>query len=159
MTDHTQILRDRLAKGEITEAEYDRLAKKIAGTTPAAAPKKTFNWLWFGIVIAAAVVGFQALKSNSGASDGLNTASVTGVPGEALRFVLTNTSKRTGDVVFWISVNGANSCHMIKRLEAEKRYEVRTRCTTVPSGGTTFSLLTGWADKVPDEASLAIRIE
>jgi hypothetical protein len=181
--DALDILKQRLAKGEITEEQYDSLAAKIgrgaahpppppppqvapvyvsvaqpAAPAPAPEKKKSRAWIWIVVIFILAIGGGVAWFL-SDATEGLNVGNVGGTQGPRganVSFVLSNTSQKTGDVVFWVTIGEREICHTVMRVGPNSRYNVVAPCPQIQPGE--FTLQFFWADKFPEKASLATRL-
>jgi hypothetical protein len=163
------ILRERLARGEITPQQYDEAAARLgtqsaaavavaaapAAAIPVAVPprKKSRFWLWFWIIAVILVLGGVVYYDLAG---GLSTRSITGIQGQSMSFVLTNAADRSGDVVFWANIDGLEVCHGIVSIGGNSQTAITAPCPQMIAGP--FTLQTFWADAYPEEARKATRI-
>lgn len=176
MASGMEILNQRLAAGEITEEEYDRLSQKISETTepPAAAtpeqvasppvqnpaPVKTsfldsgfgkFLQGVGGVVIVLVVLGLIF----GGSSKGLKIGNITG-SGTRVEFKVSNTSSKSEDMVFWIEQNGVEKCNRITRVRSGFTHTVKFRCANLNVGK--YSLRYKWASSDKARARISTRI-
>lgn len=180
MTSPREILEARLAKGEISEEEFDRLASRLSGPEPDPAPEPTpppappsqpstltsapavQQSFWDtglgkvakfagGAFIVLVVIG---MFSGGGAKD-LSVGNIVG-SGTRLEFKLANSGNSRGDVVFWVEQNGIEKCNHIFRVAANKRYNMRVTCRNLRPGD--FSLRYAWASGQKKRASISQRV-
>ncbi len=182
MTDPIDILKQRLASGEIGEEEFDRLVKRLSATetakpppeptpapppaaapqaaapAPAAAPPKK-NWFarnWqYGLGAVIAIVLFRIFAG--GASDGLTTGNISVDGSNEVSFRVSNTKSTSGDILFWIKQDDIEMCVHKTRVNANFTHSIQFYCPNLHNGR--FTLVTVWASSDVSKANIADRIQ
>ena len=166
MSDTRGILDQRLAKGEITEDEYDRLIAKLgaAQTVTPQAPSsgggkdllaKILGW-GGGTLICVSLLRFLM----SGA-EGLEISNIRGTErysGTDIEFTLVNTSKKATDAVAWVEVDDRKICPKLIAMTAKSRWDIKFRCDHMPKQAK-FFVRVGWASDNGRMARAADRLK
>lgn len=171
MSNAKEILDERFAKGEISEEEYDRFMAKLNDETPVV-PKETMasapvtaqqsdagssGWWKWGI--GAAILAFVVFQGAVGSSKkGLTTGNIV-ANGSQVSMKVSNSSKRSDDVVIRLKQNKIEKCVYITRMKAGRTHNLRFRCPNLRAGKFTYMVV--WADSVAAQslAKIAKRIK
>ena len=166
MSDARGILDQRLAKGEITEGEYDRLVDKLGPKSAAptqAPPKKAKSWVGVAWLITAASVIYivstlGALRKDNNKLEVSNiSASATGW-GTNVRFRLVNNSTTAGEAVFWVKLNGNDVCPYLVNVTSKQVRDFTLPCDQIRANDK-FHLMRGWAKDYGRLSRAATRIK
>lgn len=173
MSDARRILDERLAKGEISETEYDRLRGKLDGeatssqstmnATPSApsrpqaetAKKSWWGSNWWKVVIGVLALSIFLGQTGEGSNSGLTVGNVSG-SGDRITMIVTNSSSRNEDIVIRIRQNEIEKCVYKTRVRSGNRHTIRFNCPNMRPG--TFKHLVVWASSRDDLARIARRI-
>lgn len=169
MTNARGILEERLAKGEITEEEFERLSAKlstvgaeknaqiVSDETAKAVGQfggkvwKGFQWFGAGVIAFVAVAYFQSYSARSGLVVGNVTAS-----GARVSLTVTNKDHPADDVVFEVIQEKITRCLFKTFVPIRSSYDVKFYCSGLRDGK--FSVKYFWAASDADKASLAKKI-
>ncbi len=174
MSKAKEILEERFARGEINENEFSKLLEtierggnaveaeddksgksnfyRVNNPVPVFAEEKNFSW-WH---VVAGVVGLIVLMSIFGAnSRGLNIGSIVR-NGNNTSLKISNSSKKSGDILIWVEQNGIETCEHVFHAEPSKVYSLTISCPNLGVGK--YNVWTKWA-KSNGKASVAKRIK
>jgi hypothetical protein len=143
------ILDQRLARGEIAEAEYRHLLSILdAGApsgrrapiaepatpiplppaTPPAAASKIPSWTGYVGGALIAVWGLWWWNKNP-----IDTGNLS-ASGSQIEFKATNSSSRDVDTLFWIEQNDLEMCNKVTVIKANSTHTIRFSCPSLKSG-------------------------
>lgn len=158
------ILAEKLAKGEISPEEYDRITSKLgpepaphdvkdAGSEISKKPKsRSYRVPIVAGVAVLAALGYFSERSSS--ASGLMFTDVSVYDFGRISFNVINSSDRTADAVFWLSVYGKAYCPLIFNVRAKSKGSVVLLCDGAPDQ---FDSKWGWASSYPDIEQAARR--
>jgi hypothetical protein len=180
MSEARRILDERLAKGEISEEEHDRLCGRLSSAgnpdpvqpasravAPAAtdnaeavrevvrASKSLFTWLAQAAGVFVIIVVLVGVL-NSGKTKGLTLGNIEAA-GKAVKFKVSNQSKRTNDVVVWIKQDGHESCNHYFKVKAGYTHTITMSCAQLHAGD--FTLHYAWASEDRKRLAISTRID
>ena len=136
MASPREILAERLARGEIDEAEFERLSAKLgqpAASADRPAPasggvaKRHWYTTWRGYVAAGVIVALGVSYFTRAPAYDVVIGDLK-YDGISVSFKLANDSKTSGDVVFWFVQDGVDRCPKVMSVKAKSAYEVKVRC-------------------------------
>ena len=70
---------------------------------------------------------------------------------------IANTSARSGDVVFWVRVNGQNFCPNVMYMAAKAKRNIAFQCGSIPAN-TDFNFALYWPDGLKNMVAVADRL-
>lgn len=156
MTSASEILAERLAKGEITPEQFDEMAKRIDSSHQSVDPQPplaskapplggTAKWLLISCVAALAFYGAAVLKADD--DGGTLVANDVLIAGATVDFRLVNSSNRFGDVAIRVRnvESGVDYCRVISNVPANTTKEIQFTCGRDVLIGT-FAVGVVWAD-------------
>ena len=154
-----ETLDQRLASGEITEDDHERLTGRLSGAKnetaapakPAGVSSNTIKWLGYAAGAGIVILGLIKLLDNGLTIENLSAN------GNTVEFKVANSTSKTADAVFWVEQDGFERCSIVTLIKQKTTHNIRFRCGSLREGS--FHLYPGWASDYAKRAAISTRVE